>query len=136
MELTVDVWSDIACPWCFVGKRRLEKALESAIGTSRNETGDRFAVIYVDFDGFKSVNDMHGHHVGDALLASIGSRIAELLQERIACRAELGPRGLQRTRAPVGSPKLDNSNRGFELPLSNTIFSVTSFLNDFELCIF
>lgn len=26
-ELAVDVWSDIACPWCFVGKRRLEKAI-------------------------------------------------------------------------------------------------------------
>ena len=25
--LTVDVWSDIACPWCYVGKRRLEAAL-------------------------------------------------------------------------------------------------------------
>jgi len=27
-ELRIDVWSDIACPWCFVGKRRLERALE------------------------------------------------------------------------------------------------------------
>jgi predicted DsbA family dithiol-disulfide isomerase len=26
-ELRVDVWSDIACPWCYVGKRRLEAAL-------------------------------------------------------------------------------------------------------------
>jgi len=26
--LRVDVWSDIACPWCYVGKRRLEGALE------------------------------------------------------------------------------------------------------------
>ena len=25
--LSVDVWSDIACPWCYVGKRRLEAAL-------------------------------------------------------------------------------------------------------------
>jgi len=25
--LRVDVWSDIACPWCYVGKRRLEAAL-------------------------------------------------------------------------------------------------------------
>jgi predicted DsbA family dithiol-disulfide isomerase len=25
--LTVEVWSDIACPWCYVGKRRLEAAL-------------------------------------------------------------------------------------------------------------
>jgi predicted DsbA family dithiol-disulfide isomerase len=26
-ELLVDVWSDVACPWCYVGKRRLEGAL-------------------------------------------------------------------------------------------------------------
>lgn len=27
-KLTVDAWSDIACPWCSIGKRRLEMALE------------------------------------------------------------------------------------------------------------
>jgi predicted DsbA family dithiol-disulfide isomerase len=27
-ELSIDIWSDIACPWCYVGKRRLERALE------------------------------------------------------------------------------------------------------------
>ena len=27
MTLRIDVWSDIACPWCFVGKRRLEAAI-------------------------------------------------------------------------------------------------------------
>jgi predicted DsbA family dithiol-disulfide isomerase len=27
-RLQIDVWSDIACPWCYVGKRRLEAALE------------------------------------------------------------------------------------------------------------
>jgi predicted DsbA family dithiol-disulfide isomerase len=27
-ELQIDVWSDIACPWCYVGKRRLEGALK------------------------------------------------------------------------------------------------------------
>src|SRR5258705_2702474 len=27
-ELRIDVWSDIACPWCYVGKRRLERALK------------------------------------------------------------------------------------------------------------
>ena len=27
-KLQIDVWSDIACPWCYVGKRRLEAALE------------------------------------------------------------------------------------------------------------
>ena len=27
--MDIDIWSDIACPWCYVGKRRLETALES-----------------------------------------------------------------------------------------------------------
>lgn len=26
-KLRIDIWSDIACPWCYVGKRRLERAL-------------------------------------------------------------------------------------------------------------
>ena len=26
-RLRVDIWSDIACPWCYIGKRRLETAL-------------------------------------------------------------------------------------------------------------
>jgi predicted DsbA family dithiol-disulfide isomerase len=25
--MNIDIWSDIACPWCFIGKRRLERAL-------------------------------------------------------------------------------------------------------------
>lgn len=28
MKLRVDIWSDIACPWCYVGKRHLEQALQ------------------------------------------------------------------------------------------------------------
>ena len=28
MNLRVDVFSDVVCPWCFVGKRRLERAIE------------------------------------------------------------------------------------------------------------
>lgn len=26
-KLRIDIWSDIACPWCYIGKRRLEQAL-------------------------------------------------------------------------------------------------------------
>jgi predicted DsbA family dithiol-disulfide isomerase len=31
MSLTVDVFSDVICPWCYIGKRRLEKAV-AALG--------------------------------------------------------------------------------------------------------
>ncbi|MGO9487435.1 MAG: DsbA family oxidoreductase [Solirubrobacteraceae bacterium] len=27
--MDVDIWSDVACPWCYIGKRRFEAALES-----------------------------------------------------------------------------------------------------------
>jgi predicted DsbA family dithiol-disulfide isomerase len=27
--MRVEVWSDVVCPWCYIGKRRLERALES-----------------------------------------------------------------------------------------------------------
>ena len=28
-RLAVDIYSDIACPWCFIGKRRFEKAVQA-----------------------------------------------------------------------------------------------------------
>lgn len=33
--LTIDVISDVICPWCFIGKRRLEKALDGRPATVR-----------------------------------------------------------------------------------------------------
>lgn len=33
--LTIEIYSDVVCPWCFIGKRRLEQALEIAGYTSR-----------------------------------------------------------------------------------------------------
>jgi len=27
MPLTVEIWSDVVCPWCYIGKRRFEAAL-------------------------------------------------------------------------------------------------------------
>src|SRR3712207_5223527 len=29
MALTVEIWSDVVCPWCYIGKRRFEAALRS-----------------------------------------------------------------------------------------------------------
>ncbi|WP_037470897.1 sensor domain-containing diguanylate cyclase [Shewanella waksmanii] len=41
----------------------------------------RVAVIYLDLDEFKLVNDQHGHHGGDQILSQVGRIIAEQLQQ-------------------------------------------------------
>jgi predicted DsbA family dithiol-disulfide isomerase len=41
--ISVHVWSDIICPWCYIGKRRLERALEAS------NAGDRFEVVHRSF---------------------------------------------------------------------------------------
>jgi len=43
--------------------------------------GTSLAVLYIDLDGFKSVNDNHGHETGDKLLIAVASRWNETLRE-------------------------------------------------------
>ena len=56
----------------------LEQQLDLAIKQAMlNE--HRFAVIYMDLDGFKAVNDTWGHHVGDRLLVAVAERLCSQL---------------------------------------------------------
>ncbi len=32
MSLTIEIFSDLVCPWCFIGKRRLDRVLASPVG--------------------------------------------------------------------------------------------------------
>lgn len=55
-------------------RRLLLERLEQLVALS-DRTGTRFAVFYFDLDGFKPVNDRHGHRAGDQLLIEVGARI-------------------------------------------------------------
>ncbi len=51
---------------------RLSQAVESA------KRGDApFAILWLDLDGFKTINDTHGHDAGDAVLREIGERLRQ-----------------------------------------------------------
>jgi len=41
----------------------------------------KVAVAYLDLDGFKTVNDLHGHAVGDRLLIKVSERLSHCLRE-------------------------------------------------------
>jgi len=55
---------------------RLEHALQRRV----REPGAQLAVLYVDLDGFKLVNDRLGHHAGDQVLISVAERIRSCLR--------------------------------------------------------
>ena len=42
---------------------------------------EKLAVVYLDLDGFKTVNDNHGHDVGDLLLNAVATRMKHSLRE-------------------------------------------------------
>lgn len=60
-------------------RRGLEQALDAALA-GVDETRP-LAVFLADLDGFKAVNDAHGHEAGDALLALVAQRLRAALRQ-------------------------------------------------------
>jgi diguanylate cyclase (GGDEF)-like protein/PAS domain S-box-containing protein len=58
----------------------LSEKLDQAVCGGRERAG--FALLYLDVDRFKLVNDTFGHPAGDALLKGVAARLAECVRDR------------------------------------------------------
>ncbi|MCL3839120.1 DsbA family oxidoreductase [Aeromicrobium duanguangcaii] len=81
----VDIWSDIACPWCFIGKRRFERAVTDFDGDVEVEfhSFELAPDTPVDFEG--SEVDFLAHHKG-----MDPAQVAQMLQQMTVLAADEG----------------------------------------------
>jgi diguanylate cyclase (GGDEF)-like protein/PAS domain S-box-containing protein len=62
-------------------RRLLDDRLGQSLVASKR-SGNFGAVMVLDLDNFKALNDLHGHHVGDLLLQEVARRLAECVRQK------------------------------------------------------
>ena len=68
----------------------LLERLQRCIDRVNREEEGRFALLYLDMDNFKLVNDSLGHHAGDRLLVSFARRLESCVRQKDSVVSRLG----------------------------------------------
>ena len=96
--MRVDIWSDIVCPWCYIGKRRFEQALQ-ALGQR-----DQVEVVHHSFELDPSMDRGQTVQLMDMLAAKyrLNPAQASEAESRVAATAAADGLGYTSDR-PVGN---------------------------------
>lgn len=86
--MIVEIWSDIACPWCYVGKRRFERALE------RFEHRDAVTVVWRSFELDPNAPPRHDEAQAVLLARKYGVPLAEAEAMNARMTGEAAKEGL------------------------------------------
>ena len=87
--MRVEIWSDVVCPWCYIGKRRFEKAL------ARFDHSDEIEVVWRSFQ-------LHPEHpkgtrepLEESLAAKIGGSVEQVRAMNARVKALAAAEGLE-----------------------------------------
>ncbi|MBV1860498.1 MAG: EAL domain-containing protein [Nannocystaceae bacterium] len=67
----------------------LNDRIEHALRRMRRESEYGFSLMYLDLDGFKAINDTHGHAAGDLVLVEVAARLRDQVRA-VDCVARVG----------------------------------------------
>jgi predicted DsbA family dithiol-disulfide isomerase len=86
--MRVEIWSDLVCPWCYIGKRRFERALERFPG------GERVEVVWRSFELDPDAPPDHDVKVAEVLAEKYRLSPAEARDMIARMEAEAAKEGL------------------------------------------
>jgi diguanylate cyclase (GGDEF)-like protein len=90
-----------------LNRAALEAEIEAALRRARAD-GSSAAVLFIDLDGFKAINDTYGHSAGDEILRAVSTRVTSAVRtsDRVA---RLGGDEFVVLIAPLPSPRIAES---------------------------